>query len=176
MKIEAGGEVSEYLDSLATFALVGALKESMGEKINYVNADFVAQEKKIDIQINKLTNTSEYKNKIEITLTTDHDSIVIGGTVFDGDIEKIVHVNNIKLDFKPKGRMIFFSNNDKPGVIANISNALSSHNINIADFRLGRGKRDEAFAVVLVDEGISKDVLSELEAIENCNWVSYAVI
>lgn len=176
MKIEAGGEVAEYLKSLMTFSLVGALKASMGEKINYVNAEFVAREKKIDININKLTTTSEYKNKIEITLTTDRDSIVIGGTVFDDDIEKIVHVNNIKLDFKPKGRMIFFSNSDRPGVIAHISNKLVEHNINIADFRLGRGKRNDAIAVVLVDESVSKEVLCELEAIENCNWVSYAVI
>lgn len=176
LKIEAEGDVAEYLESLTTFALVGSLKESMGEKINYVNADFVAKEKEIEIETHKVVNKSEYKNKIEIGLTTDKESIVIGGTVFDEGIEKIVHVNNIKLDFKPKGKMIFFANKDKPGVIANISQTLADHKINIADFRLGRGTNGDAFAVILVDDLISKEVLKELEAIENCNWVSYAVI
>ncbi len=176
LKVIAEGEVSEYLESLLTFALVGSLKGSMGEKINYVNADFVATEKGIDLQTMKTGNVSEYKNKIQVALTTDKDSIIIGGTVFDEGIEKIVHVNNIKLDFKPKGRMIFISNSDKPGVIAEIANTLAKHNINIADFRLGRVERGDAFAVVLVDEAISKDTLKELENIESCNSVSYATL
>ena len=176
IKVAAEGEVAEFLESLTTFVLVGSLKESMGEKINYVNADFVAREKSIDVQSEKMANKSEYKNKIEISLTTDKECVSIGGTVFDEGIEKIVHVNKIKLDFKPKGRMIFFSNIDKPGVIADISQALAEHNINIADFRLGRGEHNNAFAVVLVDEPINKDILIKLSNIRNCNKVSYATL
>ncbi len=176
LKVTAEGDVSKYLESLLTFAIVGSLKESMGEKINYVNAEFIAKEKSISLQTIEVANRSEYKNKIEVILTTDKDSVVIGGTVFDEGIEKIVHVNRIKLDFKPKGRMIFFSNSDKPGVIANIANILMTHNINIADFRLGRGENNHALAVILVDEEISKDILKELSLIEYCNWVSYAVV
>ena len=176
LKVIAEGDVAEHLETLLTFALVGSLKGSMGEKINYVNADFVARDKAIDLQTVKAGNFSEYKNKIEIALTTDKESILVGGTVFDDGIEKIIHVNNIKLDFKPKGRMIFISNSDKPGVIANITKTLAEHNINIADFRLGRANDGDAFAVVLVDEAISKEVLKELEAIEYCIKVSYATL
>jgi D-3-phosphoglycerate dehydrogenase len=176
LKIAAEGDVAEHLEPLTTFALVGSLKDSMGEKINYVNAEFVARERAIDVQSLKVGNLSEYKNKIELTLTTDKESVVIGGTVFDDGIEKIVHVNKIKLDFKPKGRMIFISNSDKPGVIADISNTLAKNSINIADFRLGRAEHGDAFAVVLVDEAISKEVLKELEDIKNCNSVSYATL
>ena len=176
IKVIAEGDISDYLEPLITFALVGSLKESMGEMINYVNADFIAKERSILIQGVKEANRSEYKNKIQVALTTDKDCVLIGGTVFDEEIEKIVHVNKIKLDFKPKGRMIFFSNSDKPGVIADISKALVEQNINIADFRLGRGEHGNAFAVVLVDEAISKEVLRKLENIENCNKVAYATL
>jgi len=175
-KVEAEGDIAEFVDSLRTFALVGALKEAMGEKINYVNAEFVAQEQGVDLQSAKVPNQSEYKNKIEIILTTEHDSIRIGGTVFSDTHEKIVNINDIKLDFKPKGKMLFFSNEDKRGVIAQITTALSAHDINIADFRLGRDGKGSALAVVLVDDEITKDVLQELSAIPECNWVSYAVI
>ncbi len=176
LKIEAEGEIAEYLSSLTTFALVGSLKESLGEKINYVNAEFVAQEKSIDISSEKVSNLSEYKNKIKIRVTTNTNSIAIGGTVFSDVIEKIVSINDIKLDFKPKGKMVFFSNQDKPGVIAKISTVMSDENINIADFRLGRDSHGEALAVVLTDESVSKDVLEKLKAIPECNWVSYASI
>ena len=175
-KVQAEGDVAEYVDSLRTFAVVGALKGAMGEKINYVNAEFVAEEQNIDLQSLKVPNQSEYKNKIEIMLTTEHDSIRIGGTVFSDTHEKIVNINDIKLDFKPKGKMLFFSNKDKRGVIAQITTALSTHDINIADFRLGRDGKGSALAVVLVDDKISKEVLNELSAIPECNWVSYAVI
>jgi len=175
-KVLAEGDVAEYVDSLRTFALVGALKESMGEKINYVNAEFVAKEQGIDLQSKKVPNESEYKNRIEIILTTEKESLHIGGTVFSDTHEKIVNINNIKLDFKPKGKMLFFSNQDRRGVIAQITTALSTHDINIADFRLGRDGKGSALAVVLVDEEISKEVLEELSAIPACNWVSYAVI
>jgi D-3-phosphoglycerate dehydrogenase len=176
IKLEAEGEISEYLDSLMTFAVVGALKESLGEKINYVNAEFVAKEKSIDLSSQKQSNLSEYKNKILLKLTTDNGTISIGATVFADNIEKIVSVNKIKLDFKPKGKMVFFSNKDKPGVIADISRILSQNGINIADFRLGRDNSGEALAVVLVDESLSKDIIEKLRALEACNWVSTATL
>ena len=176
LHIEAEGEIAEYLSSLTTFTLVGSLKESLGEKINYVNAEFVATEKGINISSQKVSNLSEYKNKINIKLTTDSDTIVIGGTVFSDTIEKIVNINDIKLDFKPKGKMLFFSNKDKLGVIAKISTVMRDEKINIADFRLGRNDKGEALAVVLTDEAVSKEVLNSLKSIEECNWVSYASI
>ncbi len=176
LQIEAEGEIADYLNSLTTFALVGSLKESLGEKINYVNAEFVAKEKMIDVSNKKVSNLSEYKNKIKIKLTTDKDTIAIGGTIFSDTIEKIVSINEIKLDFKPKGKMVFFSNQDKPGVIAKITKIMSDNAINIADFRLGRDSHGGALAVVLTDETVSKDLLSTLKAIEECNWVSYASI
>jgi len=176
LTLEAEGEISDYLEPLMTFAVVGALKESLGEKINYVNAEFVAKEKGIMLKSEAVSNLSEYKNKILLKLTTDQGSISIGGTVFSDNIEKIVSINSIKLDFKPKGKMIFFANKDRPGVIAKISKVLSDNSINIADFRLGRDENGEALAVVLVDESISKDILTKLNSIEECIWVSVANI
>ncbi len=72
--------------------------------------------------------------------------------------------------------MVIFENRDVPGVIAKISTILSNHNINIADFRLGRDENDLALAVVLVDQNVPKAVLNELKNLESCIWVAYAVI
>ncbi|OQX74314.1 MAG: phosphoglycerate dehydrogenase [Campylobacteraceae bacterium 4484_4] len=176
LKVEAEGEIAYYLDSLTTFALVGSLKESMGEKINYVNAEFVAQENGIELRHARAREISEYKNRVEVKVITDEKSIEIGGTIFSDTIEKIININKIKLDFKPKGKMIFFSNLDRPGVIMKISQILAERGINIADFRLGRDRKGEALAVVLVDEAVDKEVLKAFESLEECNWVSYAVL
>jgi len=175
ISITTSGEVGEYIDSLITFTLVGALKESMGENINYVNAKFIAEEKGIEITTKNNPNCG-YKNKIEITLTTDSDSLKIGGTVFDESIQKIVNINSIELDFKPKGKMIFFKNEDKPGVIAKLSNTLYENGVNIIDFRLGSDHKGSAIAVVLVENELSREIIEKLKAIKECKWVAYASI
>ncbi len=176
IKLIGEGEISKYLDSLITFAVVGALKESLGEQVNYVNADFIAKEKNIELKTKTQPNMSAYKNRITVQLTTNEGVTKISGTVFGDDIQRIVEFNNIKLDVEPKGRMIIFENKDVPGVIAQISTILSNHNINIADFRLGRDEQNTALAVILVDQEVSKEVLKELKELESCIWVAYAVI
>lgn len=72
--------------------------------------------------------------------------------------------------------MIFFKNNDVPGVIAQVASILAKANINIADFRLGRGEGGSALAVILVDESVDKHTLEALNALETCIWAKYAVI
>ena len=176
VRIEAEGEVGEHVKSLLTFALVGSLKESMGDKINYVNAEFVAQEKSIDIKHEALSNASGYKNKITVKLTTEKGVTSVSGTVFGEDEQRIVGINGFKFDFKPKGKMIVFKNSDVPGVIADISSILSSEGVNIADFRLGRDEHGLAMAVILVDENIDKKLISKLNKLETCIWAEYAVL
>jgi D-3-phosphoglycerate dehydrogenase len=62
IKIEATGEIANYLDSLSTFSAVGALTHTIGNyKINYVNASFVANEKgiKLDTLNDDIDNISK---------------------------------------------------------------------------------------------------------------------
>ena len=174
--VEAQGEIGEYAKSLLTFALVGSLKEPMGSKINYVNAEFVAQEKFIGTEFKILNNTSIYKNKITIRLTTEKGTTSVSGTVFGDSEQRIVGINGFKFDFKPKGKMIIFKNRDVPGVIAEISTLLLQEGVNIADFRLGRDNCGLAMAVILIDEKIDKKAISKLNSLKACIWVEYAVI
>jgi D-3-phosphoglycerate dehydrogenase len=55
-------------------------------------------------------------------------------------------------------------------VIASISTLLAQNDINIADFRLGRGSDGLALAVILVDQNISKELLAKLNKLPNCIW------
>ncbi|WP_200763857.1 phosphoglycerate dehydrogenase [Nitrosophilus alvini] len=176
IKVFAEGEIGDFLKSLTTFAVVGALKESLGEAINYVNAEFVAKERDISISYEKKSNISGYKNKIAVKLTTDKDVIEIGGTIFEENVQRIVEINNFALDVEPKGKMIFFRNTDVPGVIGDVGMILAKNNINIADFRLGRDEHGQALAVIIVDDDVDKKTISELAALKACISVHYAVI
>jgi D-3-phosphoglycerate dehydrogenase len=167
--VEGEGTVGEYLDSFLTFAIVGALKESLGDNINYVNAGYMAADKKIDTS-SKVLPASGYSNKVSVKISTDKGVAEVSGTVFGEDEQRIVSINGFKTDFKPKGKMIVFKNRDVPGVIASISTLLAQNNINIADFRLGRGSDGLALAVILVDQDISRELLAKLNELPNCIW------
>ena len=175
INISAEGEVSEYLVSLQTFATVGVLSVSSGDEVNYVNANFIAKEKGIELTTSGLSNHSGYQNKVSIKITTPTGVKTISGTVFNDDVQRIVELNGFPLDIEPKGKMIVMRNNDVPGVIGEVGRILGDNNINIADFRLSRGK-DGALAVILIDEKVSSDILKKLNSLEAAIAVAYAEI
>ena len=173
--LEAEGEIREYLSSLSTFALVGILNATIGDKVNYVNAPYVAQERGIEVNLLGKESQGAYKNQIKLTLLTQKGTFSVSGAVFNENAQKIVNINNFALDVEPKGKMILFRNDDTPGVIGFVGTTLAKHNINIADFRLGRyGK--EALALIIVDDAVSQSVLDELASLEACISIKYAVL
>lgn len=171
----AQGEIKEYLDSLETFATVGALAVSGGEDVNYVNAKFWAEEKGIKIDSSEINHCSGYSNKVTIKITTEKGVNTISGTVFDEDVQRIVEFNGFDFDVEPKGKMILLRNSDIPGFIGHIGQILGNNNINISDFRLARGK-DSALAVILVDESIKSNILEQINNLEATIAVAYAEI
>jgi D-3-phosphoglycerate dehydrogenase len=174
IKVTAEGEIGDYIESLATFATVGVLSESVGDQVNYVNAEFVAQERDIDILKEVEPNTSGFHNKVKIKLTTQKGNVSIAGTVFDESVQRIVEIDAYDLDVEPKGNMIFFRNTDTPGVIGDVGRIIADNRLNISDFRLGRDNTGLALAVVRIDGQIEKRVLDQLSALDACIDVSYA--
>ena len=176
IKVSGRGDIAEYVNSLATFVTVGALADISGDTINYVNADFVAKERGIKVETGSLPESPVYKNLVTVRLTTDKDVIEISATMFGDDVQRIVDINGFGVDVEPKGNMILFKNTDVPGVIGQVGTMLGAHNVNIADFRLGRNKSGEALAVIMVDSAVSDKTLKELSSLNACISVSYARI
>jgi D-3-phosphoglycerate dehydrogenase len=161
---------------MMTLATVGVLTESLADQVNYVNAEFVAEERDIELIKEIEPNTSGFTNKVKIKLTTVDSTITIAGTVFDDTVQRIIEIDEYILDVEPKGTMIFFRNTDTPGVIGDVGHILASNSLNISDFRLGRDKKGQALAVVRVDGQVSKKVIDELASLEACISVSYATL
>ncbi len=176
IKVMATGPVAEHLESMGTFATVGVLTESLGDQINYVNAEFVAQERGIEITKEVKPNHSGFTNKVGIKLTTANGTISIAGTVFDDTQQRIIEIDEYTLDVEPKGTMVFFRNTDTPGVIGDVGRIMAENGLNISDFRLGRASNKQALAVVRVDGQIKKALLEELAALKACISVSHATL
>ena len=176
IKITTEGEVSKYIDSLTTFATVGVLTESLEDTVNYVNAEFVAEERNIQLIKDVKANQSGLENKITIKLTTENGTFSIAGTTLGDNAQRIIEIDGYMLDLEPKGKMILFRNTDVPGVIGDVGHIISANNLNISDFRLGRDTNSQALAVVKVDGNVTKELLTELSDLETCLSVSYVTI
>ncbi|MDR1911943.1 MAG: phosphoglycerate dehydrogenase [Helicobacteraceae bacterium] len=174
ISVSANGEVAEFLESLGVFATVGALNKAIAEKVNYVNAPFVAKERGLEITTRIDEGESPYKNLVTVRASDDNESVYISGILFGNESPRIVDINGFDMDVLPKGKMILFKNNDLPGVIGKVGTLLGDNKINIADFRLGRDKFGKAMALIIVDNDVSRNVLDALAALPEAIRVSYA--
>ena len=174
IKVMASGPVADHIESMSTFATVGVLRESLEDQVNYVNAEFVAEERGIEITKEVKPNNSGFTNKVGIKLTTAEGIISIAGTVFDDTVQRIIEIDDYILDVEPKGTMIFFRNTDTPGVIGEVGRIMAENGLNISDFRLGRDSKEQALAVVRVDGTVTKKILDELSSLEAFISVSHA--
>lgn len=172
VKVNVSGDIVKEKDSILTFTLVGLLK-NITEKVNYVNATFLANEKGIETKTNEIKNKT-YKNLVNIKVITDDGEYSISGTMLE-DHPRVIEFKGFDLEFEPKGKMIFFKNTDIPGVIGEVGMTLAKYNINIADFRLGRNQ-NQAMAVIIVDDEVNDDVLKELLNLKAAISVAYAEI
>ncbi|KLD98454.1 phosphoglycerate dehydrogenase [Aliarcobacter butzleri] len=176
INVSAEGELADYLDSLQTFATLGILAVSCGSEVNYVNANFIAKEKSIDLSVSALANHSGYKNKVTIKITTVNGIKTISGTVFADDVQRVIELDGFAIDVDPKGKMIVMKNKDIPGVIGTVGKLLGDNKINIADFRLSRGKDGIALAIALIDEKVTSEIIKNLDNLEATIAVAYAEI
>ena len=173
IKISGQGDIAEYVDSLSTFVTVGAMSQSSGDNINYVNADFVAKEKGITVEAEAIGDSSVYKNLITVKLTTDEGTTSISATIFDDGVQRVVAINGFDIEVALKGDMVLFKNTDIPGVIGQVGTTLGNNGVNISDFSLARNDKGNALAVILVDSNVSTQALSELSSLEACINVNY---
>ena len=173
VKVMLSGDIAQEDKSVLTFALVGLLK-NITDNVNYVNAEFLAKEKGIELESKESKNPT-YKNLVTLKVLADEGEYSISGTMLESH-PRIVEFKGFDLEFEPKGKMIFFKNTDVPGVIGEVGMTLAKYNINIADFRLGRNKEGQAMAVIIVDNEVSDEVLNELRGLKAALSVGYAEI
>src|SRR5439155_17516070 len=137
-----------YLTSVIVRSL---LAPALGAGVNLVSAMHVAKQRGIRVQETRVPAPENFTNLIVIELKSDVDSHRVSGTVFTDKLPRIVDVDGYPLEVVPRGNMIFFTNNDKPGVIGSIGTVLGKCNVNIAGMHLGRERQGgRALALLLV--------------------------
>ena len=114
-------------------------------------------------------DTDVYPNTVEIAMTgANGRHMTVRGESIGGGKVRIVGINGVEVDFSGEYSAVIVIQQDKPGVVAHITQTLSEHNVNIAFMRLFReDKGATAYTVVESDEAIPNEVLDKIRTNEN---------
>ena len=144
--------------------LKGFLSPIIEEKVNYVNAELIAENMGIELVESRSSHLDKYTNLITVRFFTKKRELSISGTVFAREELRIVDFFGYKLDFEPSPYVIALQNIDKPGIIGRIGTLLGANNINIAAMQWSRNRKGEkAVSFVSVDGEVSNDILAQLQ-------------
>jgi D-3-phosphoglycerate dehydrogenase / 2-oxoglutarate reductase len=152
---------------IALSVIKGFLDPIRHERVNYVNAELIAESMGIELIESKSLHLDKYTNLITVKFITKTRELSISGTIFAREELRIVDFFGYKLDFEPSPFVIAIENVDKPGIIGRIGTLLGASNINIAAMQWSRNRKGEkAVSFVSVDGEVGPEVLAQLRQSE----------
>lgn len=165
--IEFRGSVAALSkEAIIHAVLKGILKHILSEKVNIVNSLSLAKERGIEVISTVGKEDSTFSSLLAILLETDRSRYKVTGTVFEKELIRLLSINDVYLDFRPQGNLLFFKNQDTPGVVGKIGTLLGTSGINIASMKLGRVPESGfAYGVVAVDGELPEKVVHDLRKI-----------
>jgi len=164
--VELWGVEERLTKILSVAALKGMLAPRLAETVNFVNAEQVAQQRGIAISSTTHPQPHDYTNLLTFRASSENEETCVSATLFSEKNQRIVSVNNFRVEFKPEGTLLYIVNKDVPGVVGKVGTVLGDHEINIAEYNLARTVGGKAMAIVTVDSPVPRDTLAALRLIK----------
>lgn len=163
-----GGELlQQAAEILRAATLKGILGHLLSEPVNYVNAPMLARELGLTVSEKKEHDGGNYTHLLKAEYETDRERRKFWGTVFGSSTVRLVNIDGFHFEVRPEGNLLFYSNIDRPGMLAKVGSVLAKANINIAGVALGRNVAGErALTVMNVDSDIPETVIRRIASIE----------
>jgi D-3-phosphoglycerate dehydrogenase / 2-oxoglutarate reductase len=161
------GRIAEVDTRVLTLAVVrGVLSGVVHEPVSFVNAPIIAGERGIAISETRSTVSSDYVNLIQVRADTDEGSVSVAGTlVGKRNAERVMRVNDYDIEMAPSRYMLFFTYEDRPGVIGTVGTILGDAEINIATMDVGRPSRGgTALMGLTLDSPVTAEVIERVRA------------
>ena len=127
---------------------------------------------KAGLSYNLVVNTTEkelHPNTVDIIITDDNGGITtVRGASTGGGNCRLERINGVTVSLEGNYTTLLIRQLDKPGIVAHITNILSSFGINIAFMRMYRERKGEtAYTIIEVDGEIPAEVEYKIEENEH---------
>ncbi|MGZ5431501.1 MAG: phosphoglycerate dehydrogenase, partial [Thermoanaerobaculia bacterium] len=151
-EVELWGLEERLTKILSVAALKGLLAPHLAESVNFVNAQQIAQARGIAISSTTHPTPRDYANLITFRASSAAEEMCVSGTVFHEQNQRIVSVNDYRVEFKPEGHILYIINKDVPGVVGRVGTTLGEHEVNIAEYNRARSESGgTAMAIITID-------------------------
>jgi D-3-phosphoglycerate dehydrogenase len=165
--VEYAGEVAQLRVQPVTLAVLkGLLEPWVGERVNFVNAPIVAQQRGIRVIESKAAEFEDFTSLLTVRVRTRNSESRVSGTLFGRTQPRIVRVDDFLLEAIPEGPTLLIRNRDEPGVVGHVGGVLGDAQINISRMQLGlHPDGGEALQLLNVNPSPPRDVLDALRAL-----------
>ena len=152
------------LKALDAAVIAGIMKASQPD-MNMVSAPVVAKERGIQISTTSQDKSGVFDGYIKVTVVTESLERSIAGTCFSDGKPRFIQIKGINIDAEVGEHMLYTTNADVPGIIGKLGSLLGDHQVNLANFTLGRAAAGgQAIAIAYLDSPLDASVANELRA------------
>ncbi len=164
LRISYQGELAE-MDTLPlrAYLLKGLLEEASEERINFINADFIARSRGLRISEERVPDIPHYAGLLVLEAATSQEEKTRAGAVLR-DESHIVRIDGFWADFVPTGYLLLAENTeDRPGILGRIGTILGDAMINISFMQVGRPiSKGTALMVLGTEQPVSEDLCRQI--------------
>jgi D-3-phosphoglycerate dehydrogenase len=174
-----GRMATQKTDLIRNAVIAGILGAS--ESVNRINAATVAAERGVRVQEDKKEFTAGGTGSVlKLALHSSEGESTASATVLHGSSPRLLTYDGIDIEAPLHGTLVVIRNHDVPGVVGRIGTILGEHQVNIANFALGRGlettrrtrlvPEGQALAVVQIDaadSAVAAGAVAALKQVES---------
>ncbi|MCA1569804.1 MAG: phosphoglycerate dehydrogenase [Chloroflexi bacterium] len=160
----AGGECAP----IRTAALAGILEAVTDQRVNAVNADLVARERRLTVTETRAPSSEPWASLVEVAVGMAEAEPVLrlAGSTAHGR-PHLAGLDGFAIDAELVGLMLVTRHEDRPGIVGAVGTILAESGINISSLELSRlSERGEAMMFVSVDDPLDASVLSRIGALD----------
>lgn len=159
------GPITRNETEMLTVAfLKGLLEPVMWEKVNYVNARLMAEDRGIKVFERKEEQSPKrYKNLITAKVVQGDLELEVSGTLSRARNPLLVEISGYETESTLEGYILIVNHEDRPRVIGPFATSLGDAGVNIAGMKVARkSKGDVSIMIINVDNKVDKEVLEKL--------------
>ncbi|MGB8816964.1 MAG: phosphoglycerate dehydrogenase, partial [Rhizobiaceae bacterium] len=159
-----GSTASMNTKALISATLAGLIRPQVAD-VNMVSAPIMAKERGIMLSEIKRDKSGMFDGYIKLTVKTATRTRTIAGTCFSDGKPRFIQIKGINLDAEVGRHMLYTTNADAPGIIGLLGTLCGKHEVNIANFQLGRNRPGgDAIALLYLDKPFPEAALEDIRA------------
>lgn len=169
VELTFSGPISSNETEMLTIAfLKGMLEPIMWEKVNYVNARLLAEDRGIKVYEKKEAQSPKrYKNLISAKICNQERDMDIAGTLSRARNPLLVEIKDYETETDLEGLVLMVEIEDRPRVIGPFATALGDEGVNIAGMKVARQSKGQKSIMILnVDNPVENSVLEKLSQLD----------